>query len=269
MKRQTRQHVPTAADEGRSREPGWSPEPWAETDLLRAQREQKLQTIGLLTAGIAHDFNNLLTAVLGHASLLAESIPTTHPDRRSLDEIMAGAQQAVALAAQLLAFTRPSANESRPLNLNAVARDTHSLLKRVIGAHVQLQLDLDPALRLVRGDAAQLTQVLMNLVINARDALKEGTGRICIRTCNRVEQGESDERSYVVLEVEDNGRGMDDVTQRRLFEPFFSRRSGGTGLGMSIVDAIVSAHEGRVLVHSEVGRGTTISVVLNSLGQLP
>ena len=231
--------------------------------LLEAQQDQQLLALGMLAAGVAHDFNNMLTAILGHASILAETLPPEHPERGSIEEIIVSSQQAAGLARQLLTFTRASRGQRERIDLNEVARDAHSLLRRVIGVNVRLQLELDPDLPRVAGDSVQIAQVLMNLIMNARDALPGERGHVWIRTGRHFDGTDRRGRGFGLLEVEDDGIGMNEEVQARIFEPFFStRKRQGTGLGMAIVKSVVEHHEGRISVESEPGRGTRIRILL-------
>ncbi|HVP27727.1 MAG TPA: PAS domain-containing protein [Myxococcota bacterium] len=238
-----------------------------EEQLRQAQR---LETLGRLAGGIAHDFNNLLTAILGNAQFLLEDLQKDDPRRGDLDEIKTAALRAADLTHHLLAFGRRQVLQPRVVNLNDVFANSERLLQRVIGEDVTLAYVGAPDLGNVYVDENQLVQVLMNLVVNARDAMPEG-GRITIETSN-VELAEEyvvdDVRhlpgSYVLLAVTDTGEGVAPEIRSRIFEPFFTtkERGKGTGLGLSTVYGIVKQSGGYVWCYSEVGIGTTFKVYL-------
>jgi signal transduction histidine kinase len=216
------------------------------------RQSQKMDAIGRLAGGVAHDFNNLLLAITGYADFLITSLSDpTH--KHYAEEIQAAGQRAAALTHQLLALSRRQVLQPRVVNLNDCVREIETMLRRLIGEEVQVALELEPHLRPVAADPGQIGQVLLNLAVNARDAMA-GRGTLTIATRN-----EGDE---VLLEVRDNGTGMDDKTRLRLFEPFFTTKDvgEGTGLGLSTVYGIVAQSGGSIDVRSEPGFGATFTV---------
>ncbi len=246
----------------------------AQEELERKESElrqaQKMEAIGRLAGGIAHDFNNLLTAILGYGNLLELKLAPGDPSRSDVEEILSAGKRATELTRQLLAFSRRQVLVPKILNLNAVVDEVVKFLKRLIGEHIELVLRIQPDLGRVRADPSQVEQVIMNLAINARDAMPEG-GKLTIETCD-VKLDESYSRShpevqpgpYVMLAVSDTGAGMDPETQSRIFEPFFTtkERGKGTGLGLSTVYGIIRQSGGHIWVYSEPGRGSTFKVYL-------
>ncbi len=239
--------------------------------MLEAQfrQAQKMDAVGQLAGGIAHDFNNLLTAILGYGRFL-EEVLTDAEQRRDLAEIIKAADRAAALTRQLLAFSRRQVLELTIVNVNALIEGTTNLLQRLIGEHIAMTTELDRQLRTVRADRGQLEQILMNLTVNARDAMPKG-GTLQIATANvDLEAGSLPAPaivkpgSYVMLAVSDNGIGMSDEVKARIFEPFFTTkdRDKGTGLGLSTVYGIVSQIDGYVTVDTALGRGTSFKVYL-------
>jgi len=234
-------------------------------------QSQKLRAIGQLAGGIAHDFNNLLTTILGYCELLQKKIPPLGPGRTYVDEICHAGERASSLTAQLLAFSRKQILKPRPLDLNEVVEGIDQLLRRLIGQHMALDTRLDPGLGAVRADPVQIEQVLMNLVMNARDAMPGG-GRIRIETGNEtlaeMPPGEGDSNlppgEYVTVSVSDTGIGMDEATLAQIFEPFFTtkEKGKGTGLGLATVYGIVKQSGGAIVVSSSLGKGTTFRVYL-------
>jgi two-component system, cell cycle sensor histidine kinase and response regulator CckA len=234
------------------------------------QRTQKMDTVGMLAGGVAHDFNNVLTGIQSAAAMARLELPRGHAAEGDLAEIERQCQRAAALVRQLLAFARKQPLARRTLNLNEVVLDVESLLRRVIGENVRFGVELQPDVWNVSGDSAQLEQVLMNLCINARDAMPQG-GRLSVRTNNLVSSSELATRTrsvpgkrYVVLSVEDSGTGINPRTLERIFEPFFTTKAPGrgTGLGLAVVHGIVRQHDGVIEVDSIPGTGSTFSVVL-------
>jgi PAS domain S-box-containing protein len=220
------------------------------------QHSQKMEVIGRLAGGIAHDFNNVLTTIRGYGDLLLERVPGGSPAYDAAQHIRRSAIRAAGLTEQLLVFTRRRPPQPRPVQLNDVVRQMGGLLTRVIGEDITLELRLQPFLPRVRADAGQMEQMILNLAINARDAMAKG-GRLTIET-----HGHGSKR--VRLTVEDDGVGMDEETRRRIFEPFFTTKAAGkgTGLGLSIVLAIVEQSGGTIQVDSEAGHGARFHVFL-------
>ncbi|HSH46556.1 MAG TPA: ATP-binding protein [Longimicrobiales bacterium] len=235
------------------------------------RQAQKMEAVGRLAGGVAHDFNNLLTAIKGHAELLLDGDIAPARMRDDLGEITRSTDRAAALTRQLLTFSRQSLVEPVPLDLNDLIRDMDRLLKRVLGETVELETVLHTELGRVLADPGQVEQVLMNLVVNARDAMPHG-GRIVIRTANAAITGAEASRhphpvvpgDYVVVTVTDTGMGMDPDIAARIFEPFFTTKPAGvgTGLGLSTTYGIVKQARGYVWVDTELGRGSTFMVYL-------
>jgi two-component system, cell cycle sensor histidine kinase and response regulator CckA len=226
--------------------------------------------IGRLTGGVVHDFNNLLTGVMLYCDLLLSSLDARDLRRRYADEIRAAIVQASALVRQLLVFARPQASAEKDLSLNQIVRSLQDLMTRLIGENIQLDFHLDPGLGLVAVDPSQAQQILLNLVLNARDAMPNG-GRITIETRNcrfqpvaGLPQEGPPMLPCVMLVVADNGCGMAAETRRRLFEPFFTTKNDGrgTGLGLTTVRSIVTTHCGLIHVESQTGRGTRVMILL-------
>ncbi len=232
-----------------------------EQKALEAQlrHAQKMEAVGRLAGGVAHDFNNLLLTVQGRTELLLAGLPEPHPMRRQVEEIQSATERATHLTRQLLAFSRRQPLRPRVVDLNALVLDLADMLRRLIGEDIELSLELEPSLGKVRADPGVLDQVVMNLVLNARDAMPEG-GRVTIETSNAV----GEELGQVALCVRDTGIGMDEATRARIFEPYFTTKEPGrgTGLGLSTVDGIVRQSGGEIEVESVRGKGTTFRVLL-------
>jgi PAS domain S-box-containing protein len=234
------------------------------------RQSQKMEAVGRLAGGVAHDFNNLLTVIRGYTEILLTDVPEGDVRRSELEEIMKASDRAGALTRQLLAFSRQQVLAPKVLNLNTIVQNMHNLLKRLLGEDVDLQTVLDPALGHVKADPSQIEQVLMNLAVNARDAMPMG-GRLTIETIN-VELAENWGRDiinakpgpYVMIAMTDSGAGMDEATKARVFEPFFTTKEQGkgTGLGLSTAYGIVKQSDGYISVYSEVGIGSTFKVYL-------
>lgn len=231
---------------------------------------QKLEAIGRLAGGIAHDFNNILGVILGHCELMAMEGSSEEHALQHASAIKDSAERAAALTRQLLAFSRKQVMQLQPLDMNDVVRHLAEMLQRLIGENIELVLQLDPNLGRVNADPVQIEQVIMNLIVNARDAMPKG-GRLTIATENvelaRASAGfhpVTRPGSYVMIAVTDTGTGMNEETQARLFEPFFTTKElgRGTGMGLSIIYGVVRQSGGNISVQSQVGRGSTFQVLL-------
>ena len=231
---------------------------------------QKMEAVGRLSGGIAHDFNKLLGVIIGYIQVMKRSINPGNPSYEFAEEIEKASQRAVSLTRQLLAFSRQQVLEPVILNLNALVSDMEKMLPRLIGEDIHVNLNLDPAIGQVKADPGQVEQVVMNLAVNARDAMHDG-GKLTIQTANveldaafaREHQG-SIPGQYVMLAVTDTGTGMDPETQAQIFEPFFTTkdRDKGTGLGLATVYGVVKQSSGYISVESEVGKGASFKIYL-------
>ena len=237
---------------------------------LQLQQSQKLEAIGQLAGGVAHDFNNMLTAIIGYTDLSLRRVGLENSIRRNLEETKKAAERAAALVRQLLAFSRKQILEPKVLDLNDVVKDLHKMLTRLIGENIQLATRLEANLGSVKADPCQVEQIIVNLVVNARDAMPRG-GKVTIETANVTLDEQIALRhvgvrpgDYVKLAVSDTGTGMDQETQVRIFEPFFTTKDlgKGTGLGLSTVYGIVKQSGGNIWVYSEPGLGTVFKVYL-------
>jgi len=231
---------------------------------------QKMEAIGQLAGGVAHDFNNILQAIMGYANLALQGLSPETDRYEDLVEIQTAAERAAALTRQLLIFGRRGISQPRDLDLNEVIANLIKMLRRVIGENVELDVIPGHDLGTVNADPGQMEQVLMNLCVNARDAMPEG-GRITIETENVLINSAycqthpwARQGRYVLLTVSDTGAGMSPEVQKRIFEPFFTTKGEGkgTGLGLATVYGIVKEHEGYVYVYSEVGKGTIFKMYL-------
>ncbi len=233
------------------------------------RQAQKMESVGTLAGGIAHDFNNLMTAVTGYSELVLRRMSLQDPSRGKIEEIKKAGDRAASLTRQLLAFSRKQILKPIVLDLNTVVTGMGKMLPRVIGEDIELRFDLAGNLGKVQADPGQMEQVLMNLVVNARDAMPYG-GCVTVKTENVEFSGTSRNRAiveagtYVVLSVSDNGIGMDAETQSHIFDPFFTTKETGkgTGLGLSTVYGIVKQSGGTIWVYSELGEGTTFKIYL-------
>ncbi len=241
-----------------------------EREELQAQlfQAQRMEAIGVLVGGIAHDFNNLLTTIIGSSSLMLSELVDQDPLLNRIERIKAAGERAASLTHQILALSRQQAPEPRILDLNTVVIDMEEILQRLVGEDTHVISTLEPGYKYVKANPAQIEQVVMNLVVNAYEAMPSG-GRLTIKTetvildesqCLRVP--EAHPGTFVRLAVTDTGRGMDEETMRHIFEPFFSTKEKGTGLGLAIVRNIVEGYEGWIEVYSEPGRGSVFQVYL-------
>ena len=231
---------------------------------------QRMEAIGKLSGGVAHDFNNLLAVILGCSDVLLDALPPDHPATRKIEMIRKAGASAVDLTRQLLAFSRQQMLQPRVLDLKETVERTQALLRRLIGENIEFTISLDPSLGRVKADPGQIEQVLLNLVINARDAMPQG-GRLTIEAHNvEMDDPYKGEHQvlipgrYVVLGVQDTGCGMDRDTQARIFEPFYTTKElgKGTGLGLATVYGIVKQSGGYIWVYSELNQGTLFKVYL-------
>ena len=244
---------------------------------VRLRDAQKMEAIGRLAGGIAHDFNNLLTAINGYSALLASDLAPGDPGRHELDEISKAGARAAALTGQLLAFSRRQVLAEVVIDLNEVVQDIAPMLQRLIGENIELLSRLSPELGYVRADRAQVEQVILNLVLNARDAMPGG-GTVTIETANVERDGEETAGgtripagAFVTLVVSDTGTGFDPTASAHLFEPFYTTKGQGkgTGLGLATVDGIVDQSRGYIDVDSVLGRGATLTVYLPRVEEAP
>ena len=233
----------------------------------QVRRAQKLDSLGQLAGGVAHDFNNLLVVILGYGEVLLRELGPSDPRRESAEAILEAGRRAAELTRQLLAFSRRQVIQRRPVNLGSLIAETEKMLRRLISENVQITIGTEPDLWEIKVDVGHVEQVVMNLAVNARDAMPRG-GTLCIETANAYLDAEYVARhadivpgAYVMLVVSDTGCGMDAQTQDRIFEPFFSTKGErGTGLGLATVYGIVRQKKGHIWVYSEVGQGSTFKL---------
>jgi nitrogen-specific signal transduction histidine kinase/ActR/RegA family two-component response regulator len=238
-----------------------------EEQLMRAQ---KMEAIGTLSGGVAHDFNNILTVILGHTEILLQALRSSRGEYDHVKSIDEAGRRASALTRQLLAFSRKQVLQPKVFNLNSLIMDLDKMLRRLISEDIQLETITDPRLGVIKADPGQIEQVVMNLVVNARDAIKGG-GRITVETAN-VTLDEDYVRSHagahvgphVMLAVSDSGEGISPENLPHIFEPFFTTKEvgKGTGLGLSTVYGVVKQSGGNVWIYSQLGRGTTLKIYL-------
>lgn len=241
----------------------------------RLEQTQRLESLGVLAGGIAHDFNNILTAILGHAEIALDELAPLAPARESLMEIKKSSIRAAELCTQLLAYTGKGPVETQNISLNELIEEMMHMLKTCISKKCMLNLHLSKNLPLIHGDPSQVRQIVMNLIINASDAIGDESGVISISTGLSNFTGEYQANGYLIepiepgtyvyIEVSDTGCGMDQETQQRIFEPFFTTKFAGRGLGLSAVVGIVRSHHGAIRVYSEVGHGTSFKVLFPAI----
>ncbi|MEM7349716.1 MAG: ATP-binding protein [Acidobacteriota bacterium] len=240
------------------------------------RQSQKMEAVGRLAGGVAHDFNNLLTAIIGYNQLLLLALGTDHPQREAVEQIGKAAKRAATLTSQLLAFSRRQVLQPKVIDLNEVVRGIEKILRRLIGEDIDLLIELEPLAAKVKADPGQLEQVILNLAINARDAMPDG-GHLLVET-DEVEldddaarEHETESGAYVRLRVRDSGLGMDTETQAKIFEPFFTTKGQekGTGLGLATVYGIVKQSGGFIGVDSTTGKGTIFDVFLPRIENQP
>ena len=250
-----------------------------ERKALEKQRlhSQKLESLGVLAGGIAHDFNNLLTGILGNASLVADSLHPANSNHRILLECIQAAERAAQLTRQLLAYAGKGRFVIEPINLSALVREINTLIQTSIPRKVQVRLELADNLPMVEADAGQIQQVVMNLIINAAEAIGDNVGLVVCSTASQMvddayirtlgaEARYIEPGRYVTLEVHDSGCGMDEETISRIFDPFFTTKFMGRGLGLAAVSGIVHGHKGAIKVYSSLGKGTTFKVLFPATG---
>src|SRR5205814_2943457 len=244
------------------------------TDRVRLENElrqaQKMEAVGRLAAGVAHDFNNILTVILGNTSLQLRNPRLDKKLATSLNHVQTAAESATALTRQLLAYSRKQMIQRRSVALNQVVEQTVTMLRRIIGEHIALDMQLAPDLMPIFADPSSVDQVIMNLALNARDAMPDG-GKVTITTfqikideAGRARNPEAQLGTHVCLEIRDTGYGMDAATLARIFEPFFTTKGPGqgTGMGLAMVYGVVKQSGGYIGVYSEVGKGTTFKIYL-------
>jgi PAS domain S-box-containing protein len=241
------------------------------------RQAQKMESIGRLAGGVAHDFNNLLTVISGNVSLALMELQPQDPLQEPMGEIGKAVESAANLTRQLLAFSRKQVIDPRVVNLNTVVERLHKLLRRVLGEDIELRIALSDDLGQVRIDPGQLEQIIVNLAVNARDAMPDG-GKLTLETANiRLDESYCREHihvqpgEFILLAVSDNGTGIEDDAKAHLFEPFFTTKEQGkgTGLGLAMVYGAVTQHKGTIEVYSELGRGTTFKVYLPRVDEQP
>jgi PAS domain S-box-containing protein len=240
----------------------------AEASEAQARHVQKLESIGVLAGGIAHDFNNLLHVVLGNADLARLHLSNDSAAREHLDEVVRATQRAAELTQQLLAYSGRGAVETRPLDVSSEVREMATLLRTAMSRQAALVWDLAPDLPAINADATQIRQIVMNLITNASDALGEAPGSITLRTGRAADpRAGSGPGDFVFLEVSDTGCGMDTGTLQRIFDPFFSTKFTGRGLGLAAVMGIVESHQGHIRIRTSPGEGTTFRILFPAVAE--
>ena len=251
----------------------------ADEEKLRVREDQlrqaqKMESIGVLAGGMAHDFNNLLTGVIGNASLALDSMEPSDENRPLIEAAMLSAQRAADLTRQMLAYAGKGRFIVGPVSLSEAVREMAGLLRGSVPATIEIDLNLDSKIPPVEADEGQIQQIVMNLVLNASEAIGDRPGRITVLTETRELDTAAINQyhlgipagTYVCLEVEDTGPGMDQATRARIFEPFFTTKFTGRGLGLAAVHGIVRAHDGAVFVYSHPGKGAHFKVLLPAAG---
>src|SRR5581483_3272641 len=246
----------------------------AEAALRRSEEQlrqsQKMEAVGRLAGGVAHDFNNLLTVINGYCAMSLRQMEPNHPLRKNSEEIQAAAERASSLTGQLLAFSRKQVLQPRVINLNEAVVGAEKMLRRLIGEDIELSIRFESALGNVKADPGQIEQVILNLAINARDAMPRG-GKLTIQTANvaldqrtRFRNRDLNVGEYVMLAITDTGIGMTDEVKAHLFEPFFTTKGvgRGTGLGLATCYGIICQSDGDIRVYSELNSGTTFKIYL-------
>lgn len=231
---------------------------------------QKLEVIGTLASNVAHDFNNVLTAIMGYGHLLQMKMREDTQCRHNIEQILASAERAANLTQSLLTFSRKQVSNPKPVNLNEIIRKTEKFLSRVITENIELNVKIADANLTVMAESNQIEQVLINLCTNARDAMPDGgfltieTTSIKLDTEFLKAHGCGKRENYALISVTDNGIGMDEVTKKKIFKPFFTTKKDGkgTGLGLSIADRIIKQHNGYINVYSELEKGTMFKIYL-------
>ncbi len=226
------------------------------------QRAQRLELVGRLASGTVHDFNNLLTVMIGLAGLAQTTLPDDHPAQADLQRLTEAGEQAAHLAGQMLAFSKQDKHEPRAVDLNTVVVHSLKLLKGALPTNIHTEYHLEGDVLLVHADDNQLKQVVMNLCINSRDAMDQG-GKLTVRT-EKIKDPSSPWHGWVMFTVEDTGHGVDPAIQEHIFEPFFSTKEHGTGLGLAVVRQIVEGLGGQIQMISKPGEGTRMEVFLRT-----